>query len=514
MWATLLNCALAILLSIRRGLKKHWGVAVQHCLLAALALLAFHQQSENGLFAVFLAMLLVNLGGRYVRTRATELVKSGRTDEAKRWCGFSRVLIWGPHGQGWRRSIDLSCRYQEGDKSVADLVDAESNWRAGTMAEVDRLVALRAERRWAEAASSYERLRDTPGLPGHLHVLGAHSLLRDERFEEAASAMQAAVESPGRGSQAFVQQAAVMCACLLGSWRACEFWTTLTPAFRWEPGLQLHARGLALSRAGSVSEAEQAFADAMSQASPEYRATIEPDAAAINRQWQIPAEAARSILTSFRELYVANMLADQRLGQLGTLLLCATLGSYLVQPRDFWETAFVSRATLAQGEWWRLAGHMFTHFNWAHVIINCLGLSYTFGLVASLFGRRSLLLYFAAGAFAAGAQMVAQPSAILMGASGGVFGLYGACAAVLLRLKLVPMTKRRRQLRVILLCVGLQTGVDQLVPRVAGVAHLAGFGAGFALAMVLPWSRRTPAGRVVLFPEQTVYTGRGPAAKS
>lgn len=83
---------------------------------------------------------------------------------------------------------------------------------------------------------------------------------------------------------------------------------------------------------------------------------------------------------------------------------------------------------VADGEWWRLLTAAFLHYGPVHLAMNMLVL-YLFGpaLEGVLGSGRFLLLYLAAGlAGSAGALLLSAPAAVTVGASGAIYGLFGA----------------------------------------------------------------------------------------
>ena len=92
----------------------------------------------------------------------------------------------------------------------------------------------------------------------------------------------------------------------------------------------------------------------------------------------------------------------------------------------------VSRATIADGEYWRLITAGFLHAGFFHLLFNMLSLYILGGLLEPAVGRlRFGLIYFVsllAGSFGA---LVLTPTAPTVGASGAIFGLMAATAVVM-----------------------------------------------------------------------------------
>ena len=81
---------------------------------------------------------------------------------------------------------------------------------------------------------------------------------------------------------------------------------------------------------------------------------------------------------------------------------------------------------LVDGEWWRIFTSMFVHRDFMHIFGNIMGYALgVFALSNSLYGRDIALLFLISGALSIGFAVLYSQSSVI-GASGGVFGLYGA----------------------------------------------------------------------------------------
>ena len=94
---------------------------------------------------------------------------------------------------------------------------------------------------------------------------------------------------------------------------------------------------------------------------------------------------------------------------------------------------------IAQGQWYRLLTSMFLHdsHSYFHLLFNMLSLWWIGAPLEAALGRaRYLALYFSAG-LAGGAftYLVAAPNQPSLGASGAIFGLFGATAVLMRRLR-------------------------------------------------------------------------------
>jgi membrane associated rhomboid family serine protease len=87
----------------------------------------------------------------------------------------------------------------------------------------------------------------------------------------------------------------------------------------------------------------------------------------------------------------------------------------------------LDRPDVVQGyQYWRIVTSMFLHESWLHVGLNMLSLYFIGRLVEQVYGPwRYLLIYFATGIFGGLLVLFLSDSAVL-GASGAIFGVFGA----------------------------------------------------------------------------------------
>ena len=146
---------------------------------------------------------------------------------------------------------------------------------------------------------------------------------------------------------------------------------------------------------------------------------------------------------------------------------------------------------LRGGEWWRLGSYAFLHFGLAHFAMNAWALWVLMRPAEGAYGPRAALGIFAASALAGGAASAA--ASILRdqigqtaGASGGVFGLFGATAAVWIRMRgHVPPHVLRAALRALGFNLLLNAALALFFP-VDNFAHAGGFVCGALLGLAAP----------------------------
>lgn len=82
---------------------------------------------------------------------------------------------------------------------------------------------------------------------------------------------------------------------------------------------------------------------------------------------------------------------------------------------------------VAHGEWWRLLTAAFLHYGPLHLAMNMYGLYLAGSLLEHVVGRwRFLLLYLASGIAGSAGALLLTPNAATVGASGAIFGVFGA----------------------------------------------------------------------------------------
>ncbi|GGD04913.1 rhomboid family intramembrane serine protease [Pontibacillus salipaludis] len=81
---------------------------------------------------------------------------------------------------------------------------------------------------------------------------------------------------------------------------------------------------------------------------------------------------------------------------------------------------------IVEGEWWRIVSSMFLHIGIAHILLNMLALYYLGNAVERMFGSvRFLAIYFISG-IVGGLASFALSQNVAAGASGAIYGLFGA----------------------------------------------------------------------------------------
>ena len=148
-------------------------------------------------------------------------------------------------------------------------------------------------------------------------------------------------------------------------------------------------------------------------------------------------------------------------------------------------------ATVGAHQWWRLLTSCFLHFGIIHIGFNMYVLYQIGPFIEITFGRaRYLIVYFIAGLAGSVTSISIHPNSVSAGASGAIFGLYGAVFGFLLinRRTLDPVATKSiaKSAGIFILynvVYGSMSGTTDLS------AHFGGLIAGFLAGMVLARSR-------------------------
>jgi rhomboid protease GluP len=139
------------------------------------------------------------------------------------------------------------------------------------------------------------------------------------------------------------------------------------------------------------------------------------------------------------------------------------------------------------GQWWRMFTSLFLHIGVIHLLCNMVVLASIGPFIETLAGSTAyLILYIVAGLGGGAASLAWHPWTVSAGASGAIFGLYGALLAFLLRHRnsippevLVPLRKGA------IVFVGYNVLYGLFRPDVDLTAHFGGLITGFLVGLVL-----------------------------
>lgn len=143
-------------------------------------------------------------------------------------------------------------------------------------------------------------------------------------------------------------------------------------------------------------------------------------------------------------------------------------------------------AAVLDGQWWRLGSSMFLHAGVIHITTNLVCL-YQARIVEAIFGHaRTLAIYLVAGLGGGLACVFFGPPAVGVGASGAVFGIYGAFATfLLLRRAAIPPEVWQPLIRSLGSFFVLNLVIGLSIRNISLTAHVGGLIVGSALAAIL-----------------------------
>lgn len=149
------------------------------------------------------------------------------------------------------------------------------------------------------------------------------------------------------------------------------------------------------------------------------------------------------------------------------------------------------RTETINGDWWRLVTCMFLHGGIMHLVANIYGLIIAALFIEPVLGRRNFfILYFLSGIFASVSSICWYDNTISVGASGAIFGLYGAVLSLLLT-NAFPKEGRR----IILGLIGFYVVLTLLMGLAGGIDNAAHIGGLLSGAIIGPLLYKTTIGK-------------------
>ncbi|WP_328389700.1 rhomboid family intramembrane serine protease [Nocardia sp. NBC_00416] len=145
---------------------------------------------------------------------------------------------------------------------------------------------------------------------------------------------------------------------------------------------------------------------------------------------------------------------------------------------------------VAAGDWFRVIGSGFLHYGLIHLLLNMFALYIVGRDIEMVLGRvRYLAVYLISLLGGSAAVMLLAQNSLTAGASGAVYGLFGAITVILIRLRQNPNS--------MLILIGINVFISFSLPGISLWGHLGGLAAGTLATlgiMFLPaWVRaRTP----------------------
>ncbi len=178
-------------------------------------------------------------------------------------------------------------------------------------------------------------------------------------------------------------------------------------------------------------------------------------------------------------IVIANLLVFVAMGLAGAgWISVASMAPYLRYGAN-------QAIATTDGQWWRLVASMFLHYGILHLLLNMWALFQAGQLLEKLLGRALyILVYFGSGICGSLVTLVwhGREGAWSAGASGAVFGIYGALIGYMLRQQhALPPSVWQPGLKGALSFAGYNLIFGLLIPGIDNAAHLGGLAGGFAL---------------------------------
>jgi rhomboid protease GluP len=159
-------------------------------------------------------------------------------------------------------------------------------------------------------------------------------------------------------------------------------------------------------------------------------------------------------------------------------------------------------------EWYRILFSMFLHGGITHVVLNGVSLIFVGRALEEYFERLEyLVIYFMSGIIAAMASIYFHPLNVLIGASGAIFGVFGALIGFFIfhRRRMMHQFKELMQSIGVILIINLAIGL--IFPTIDMVAHIGGLLFGLFAGFLGAYSLKSFWGYVLVMGIATVIFG-------
>jgi rhomboid protease GluP len=162
-----------------------------------------------------------------------------------------------------------------------------------------------------------------------------------------------------------------------------------------------------------------------------------------------------------------------------------------------------------RGEWWRIVTGAFLHGGWLHIAFNMFALYQVGTFVEYVAGPWRMLAVYAIAMVGSGLAVVYYtPSDVTVGASGAIFGLFGALVAIGIRLGKQGRSLIGQTLPIIV--INLVIGFS--LPNISNAGHIGGLICGFIAGLIILSPPRQPEAQPVeaaLVEQATVEEAQG-----
>jgi rhomboid protease GluP len=146
------------------------------------------------------------------------------------------------------------------------------------------------------------------------------------------------------------------------------------------------------------------------------------------------------------------------------------------------------------GQWYRIVTGAFMHEGFAHIAINMFSLYQLGSFIETMLGGWRMLLVYAISLLGSGLAVVYfSPNDFTVGASGAIFGLFGALFAIGVRMGKPGRALISQTLPILVLNLVFTFAV----PFISKSAHIGGLLSGFAAGLAIYAMRRRPVAATV-----------------
>jgi rhomboid protease GluP len=133
-----------------------------------------------------------------------------------------------------------------------------------------------------------------------------------------------------------------------------------------------------------------------------------------------------------------------------------------------------------KGEWWRLFTSIFLHAGMMHILMNMFSL-YLIGRGLEMYFEKKayILIYVFSGLLGAMASLYMHPQSLGIGASGAIFGIFGALAGFFLANKDKIESQSKAFMKDFAIVLGINLVLGLSMPSIDVSAHIGGLVIGF-----------------------------------
>jgi membrane associated rhomboid family serine protease len=195
-----------------------------------------------------------------------------------------------------------------------------------------------------------------------------------------------------------------------------------------------------------------------------------------------------------RVLILLNVLAYLwEISVAGPTMLSAFAGDGM--QRVLQDGSLFPAAVLQGGQWWRIVTSAFLHAGLLHIGVNMLSLWYLGRFIEYAMGSWRMLLVYVVSMIGSGLGIVylSPPLQPTLGASGAIFGLFGALFAIGFKLGRPGMELVKANVGILV----LNLIMTFTIPGISKAAHVCGLLAGFVLTYAIYFPPRRVAPVVV-----------------